>query len=68
MPQPASLQRTAPYGQPKFEGGEPRRAGEPSPEALRRLQAAVQNVPKAQPMVRPVAAAAAARARAAAAG
>ena len=34
-------------------------AGEPSPEALRRLQAAVQNVPKAQPMVRPVAAPAA---------
>ena len=36
-------------------GGEPRRPGEPSPDALRRLQAAVQNVPKAQPMVRPVA-------------
>ena len=55
VPQPVSLERTAPYGQPKFEGGDARRAGEPSPDALRRLQAAVQNVPKAQPMVRPVA-------------
>jgi cell division protein FtsZ len=55
VPQPGSLERTAPYGQPKFEGGEPRRPGEPSPDALRRLQAAVQNVPKAQPMVRPIA-------------
>jgi cell division protein FtsZ len=53
VPQPGSLERTAPYGQPKFEG-EPRRAGEPSPEALRRLQAAVQSTPKAQPMVRTV--------------
>jgi cell division protein FtsZ len=53
LPQPA-LQRTAPFGQPKFEG-EARQPGEPSPDALRRLQAAVQNVPKAQPMVRPVA-------------
>ena len=53
----ASLQRTAPFGQPKFEraDAEPRRPGEPSPDALRRLQAAVQNVPKAQPMVRPIA-------------
>ena len=55
VPQPASVERTAPYGAPKFEGGE-RQPGEPSPDALRRLQAAVQNVPKAQPMVRPVAA------------
>jgi cell division protein FtsZ len=54
MPQPAPLERTAPYGAPKL-GDDPRRPGEPSPEALRRLQAAVQNVPKAQPMVRPVA-------------
>jgi hypothetical protein len=54
VPQPGGVQRTAPFGQPKFEDGE-RRPGEPSTEALRRLQAAVQNVPKAQPMVRPVA-------------
>jgi cell division protein FtsZ len=54
VPQPGALERTAPFGQPKFEASEPRRPGEPSPEALRRLQAAVQNVPKAQPMVRPV--------------
>jgi cell division protein FtsZ len=53
VPQPAGLQRTAPYGQPKIQGEiQAPRAGEPSPEALRRLQAAVQNVPKAQPMVR----------------
>jgi cell division protein FtsZ len=51
VPQPGTIQRTAPFGQPKFED-EPRRPGDPSPEALRRLQAAVQNVPKAQPMVR----------------
>ena len=57
VPQPGGPQRTAPYGQPKFERRPRRRApaGEPSPEALRRLQAAVQNVPKAQPMVRPAA-------------
>ena len=55
VPQPGGLQRTAPFGQPKFEGDGERRAGEPSPDALRRLQAAVQNVPKAQPMVRPIA-------------
>jgi len=55
VPQPATLERTAPFGQPKFESGDARRPGEPSPDALRRLQAAVQNVPKAQPMVRPVA-------------
>jgi cell division protein FtsZ len=57
VPQPtAAQQRTAPFGAPKFEGGEtPRQPGEPSPDALRRLQAAVQNVPKAQPMVRPIA-------------
>ena len=58
VPQPASPHRTAPYGQPKFDAGsdaEPRRPGEPSTDALRRLQQAVQNVPKAQPMVRPVA-------------
>ena len=54
VPQP-SLQRTAPFGQPKLEGEGERRTGEPSPDALRRLQAAVQNVPKAQPMVRPIA-------------
>ena len=58
VPQPAAvqpaLQRTAPYGQPKIDPAAARRVGEPSPEALRRLQAAVQNVPKAQPMVRPV--------------
>jgi cell division protein FtsZ len=52
VPQPAASLRTAPYGQPKFEEGG-RRPGEPSADALRRLQAAVQNVPKAQPMVRP---------------
>jgi cell division protein FtsZ len=55
VPQPSQLERTAPFGAPKFEGLDAPRAGEPSPEALRRLQAAVQNVPKAQPMVRPVA-------------
>ena len=55
VPQPAALERTAPFGQPKLGDGEARRAGEPSPDALKRLQAAVQNVPKAQPMVRPVA-------------
>ena len=54
VPQPGALERTAPFGQPKFEGGDARRPGEPSPEALRRLQAAVQSMPKAQPMVRPV--------------
>ncbi|HRO11542.1 cell division protein FtsZ [Amaricoccus sp.] len=53
VPQPTGAQRTAPFGQPK--GELPRQPGEPSPDALRRLQAAVQNVPKAQPMVRPVA-------------
>ncbi len=56
VPQPASMQRTAPYGQPKIgASGEERRAGDPSPDALRRLQAAVQNVPKAAPMVKPIA-------------
>jgi cell division protein FtsZ len=55
VPQPGALERTAPFGQPKFEASEPRRPGEPSPEALRRLQAAVANVPKAQPMVRTLA-------------
>jgi cell division protein FtsZ len=55
VPQPTSVQRTAPYGQPKIDPAQPRRTGEPSPDALRRLQAAVQNVPKAQPMVQPVA-------------
>ncbi len=54
VPQPSVPHRTAPFGQPKLEDGE-RRTGEPSQDALRRLQAAVQNVPKAQPMVRPVA-------------
>jgi cell division protein FtsZ len=58
VPQPAEMQRTAPYGQPKIgASGEGRRPGEPSPDALRRLQAAVQNVPKAQPMVKPIASA-----------
>ena len=33
---------------------QPRRAGEPSPEALARLQKAVANVPKAGPIVQPV--------------
>ena len=56
VPQPTGLERTAPFGAPKFEGGlAARQAGDPSPEALRRLQAAVQNVPKAQPMVRQIA-------------
>ncbi|HET9069442.1 MAG TPA: cell division protein FtsZ, partial [Amaricoccus sp.] len=55
VPQPGTPQRTAPFGAPKFDGEGPRQPGEPSPEALRRLQAAVQNVPRAQPMVRPVA-------------
>ncbi len=53
-PQPAqAFERTAPFGEPKIEGRgevEPRRPGEPSPDALRRLQRAVQNVPKAAPM------------------
>jgi cell division protein FtsZ len=54
VPQPGGIQRTAPYGQPKIQAeasGAPR-PGDPTPDALRRLQAAVQNVPKAQPMVR----------------
>jgi cell division protein FtsZ len=51
-PQPGTPHRTAPFGAPK--GEIPRQPGEPSPDALRRLQAAVQNVPKAPPMVRPV--------------
>jgi cell division protein FtsZ len=55
VPQPAAVERTAPFGAPKFGGEAPRQPGEPSPEALRRLQQAVQNVPKAPPMVRPVA-------------
>ncbi len=55
VPQPAAVQRTAPYGQPKIDPNAVRRPGDPSPEALRRLQAAVQNVPKAEPMVRTVA-------------
>jgi cell division protein FtsZ len=55
VPQPASLERTAPFGAPKFEGGGTRQPGDPSPEALRRLQAAVQSVPKAAPMVRQIA-------------
>ncbi len=50
VPQPGSLQRSAPFGQPKFEGGGTRQGGQPSPEALNRLRAAVQNVPKAAPM------------------
>jgi cell division protein FtsZ len=55
VPQPAPVHsRTAPYGQPKIETQEERRSGDPTPEALRRLQAAVSNVPKAQPMVRPL--------------
>ncbi len=53
-PQPAhAYERTAPFGEPKIEGrgeAEARRPGEPSPDALRRLQRAVQNVPKAAPM------------------
>jgi len=56
VPQPGALDRTAPYGTPKIPDDEVRRPGEPSPDALRRLQAAVQNVPKPQPMARPVAA------------
>ncbi|MER2508001.1 MAG: cell division protein FtsZ, partial [Amaricoccus sp.] len=54
VPQPAAIARTAPFGQPKIEqgaDGQPRRPGEPSPDALRRLQAAVQNVPKTPPMI-----------------
>ncbi len=54
VPQPGALQRTAPFGQPKFDGEGAQNPGEPSVDALRRLQAAVQNVPKAQPMVRPI--------------
>ena len=50
-----ALERTAPFGAAEVRGRRAPAAGEPSPEALRRLQAAVQNVPKAQPMVRPVA-------------
>ncbi|TPE50170.1 cell division protein FtsZ [Amaricoccus solimangrovi] len=47
--------RSTPFGQPRVEtaDGQPRRPGEPSPEALRRLQAAVQSVPKAPPMMQP---------------
>ena len=65
VPQPAAPSARRPSAQPKFGDDSPRQPGEPSPDALRRLQAAVQNVPKAPPMVRPVGAAAA-RARAAA--
>ena len=54
VPQPAPGQRTAPFGQPKFEGEGARQPGEPSAEALARLQRAVSNVPKAPPMSRPV--------------
>jgi len=53
VPQPAGIRRTAPFGQPKIDVYE--RRGEPSPDALRRLQAAVQNVPRAEPMARSVA-------------
>ncbi len=52
VPQPAATHRTAPFGQPKIEHGDEHRTGEPSPDALRRLQRAVQNVPKAAPMTR----------------
>ena len=52
VPQPASTQRTAPFGQPKIEHDDDRRTGEPSPDALKRLQRAVQNVPKAGSMSR----------------
>ena len=48
----------APVPQPAPVAGaalqQPRRAGEPSPEALARLQKAVANVPKAGPIVQPV--------------
>ena len=44
----------APVPQPAVRAdGQPRRAGEPSTEALERLQRAVQNVPKSQPMMQP---------------
>ncbi len=48
-PAPQVQQRTAPFGQPKIDN-----RPEPSPEALSRLQAAVHNVPRAEPMVRSV--------------
>jgi cell division protein FtsZ len=48
----AEPQASAPVPQPG--AGQPRRAGEPSPEALARLQRAVANVPKAGPIVQPV--------------
>ncbi|MEM8572017.1 MAG: cell division protein FtsZ [Pseudomonadota bacterium] len=50
-PTPAPVERTAPFGNPQIPVADGRTA-DPTPEALRRLQAAVQNVPKAQPMVR----------------
>jgi cell division protein FtsZ len=56
LPQPATAGRTAPFGQPKLDitaSEAEQRSGEPSPNALRRLQKAVQNVPKTEPMTRP---------------
>ena len=53
LDQPSKIQRTAPYGQPKISAAsdeQEHRAGDPTPDALRRLQRAVQNVPKATPM------------------
>ncbi len=52
-PRPAVVDRTA-YSQPRIETGHGRRPGEPSPEALKRLQDAVQNVPKQASMMQPV--------------
>jgi cell division protein FtsZ len=51
--QPVPAQpRTTPFGQPRLDAADgQRRVGEPSPEALRRLQAAVNNVPKTPPMI-----------------
>ncbi len=52
VPQPAVVDRAA-YSQPRIDTSHGRRAGEPSPEALERLQKAVQNVPKAPAMMQP---------------
>ncbi|WP_424934075.1 cell division protein FtsZ [Amaricoccus macauensis] len=53
--EPQAPARSTPFGQPRVQTAADNGQGEPTPDALRRLQAAVQNVPKAQPMVRSIA-------------
>jgi len=53
--EPAAAPAAAYAAQPApVAAAQPRRPGDPSPEALARLQRAVQNVPKAQPMIKPI--------------